>query len=197
MEKKRKLPKLPQLLGRKIYKTGQTRGADDDVIYQNRVARSSTVLIPYSSWTYPFKLPTGESEFENGFIVLISPSEYFDTKHFDKKLETEGLKIGNNALVFYETREQWDKYNPENIKWQPAQNRTAPLDGNYVARVPATTSVDGGEKILHGFTTTASKGAGIRVFEYASKKQTNNAESSLKRYFGCVMMQLLSPQRMT
>jgi hypothetical protein len=42
-----KLPKLPQLLERKIYKTGQTRGADDDVIYQNRVGRNSTVLIPY------------------------------------------------------------------------------------------------------------------------------------------------------
>lgn len=49
MAKTRKLPKLPQLLDRKIYKTGQTRGADDDVIYQNRVARNSTVLIPYSS----------------------------------------------------------------------------------------------------------------------------------------------------
>ena len=40
-------PKLPNLLGRKISKTGQTRGADDDVIYQNRVNRSNTVLIPY------------------------------------------------------------------------------------------------------------------------------------------------------
>ena len=39
------LPRLPQLLGRKIYKTGQTRGADDDVIFQNRVGRNSTVLI--------------------------------------------------------------------------------------------------------------------------------------------------------
>lgn len=28
---------LPKLLKTKIYKTGQTRGADDDSIYQNRV----------------------------------------------------------------------------------------------------------------------------------------------------------------
>lgn len=27
----------PKLVQTKIYKTGQTRGADDDVIYQNRV----------------------------------------------------------------------------------------------------------------------------------------------------------------
>lgn len=26
-------PKLPKLLDRKFYKTGQTRGADDDVIF--------------------------------------------------------------------------------------------------------------------------------------------------------------------
>ena len=39
--------KLPRLIESKIYKTGQTRGADDDVIYQNRVNRNSTVLIPY------------------------------------------------------------------------------------------------------------------------------------------------------
>jgi hypothetical protein len=42
------LPKLPSLLERKIYKTGQTRGADDGVIYQNRVSRNSTLLIPYA-----------------------------------------------------------------------------------------------------------------------------------------------------
>ena len=41
------LPKLPQLLEQKLSKTGQTRGADDDVIFQNRVSRSNTVLIPF------------------------------------------------------------------------------------------------------------------------------------------------------
>ena len=45
-----RIPKLPQLLDRKIYKSGQTRGADDDEIYQNRVGRTSTVLIPYHFW---------------------------------------------------------------------------------------------------------------------------------------------------
>ena len=48
MSKKVKTPRIPALLDRKIYKTGQTRGADDDVIYQNRVGRNSTVLIPYA-----------------------------------------------------------------------------------------------------------------------------------------------------
>lgn len=45
----KKLPKLPELLERKISKTGQTRGADDDVIFQNRVSRSpqSDEKLPY------------------------------------------------------------------------------------------------------------------------------------------------------
>ncbi len=180
---KKQIPKLPQLLHRKIYKTGQTRGADDDVIYQNRVARNSTVLIPYSSWTYPFKLPAGESEFEKGFIVLISPNEYFGAKNIKEQLETKGIKIGLNALVFYETREQWEKHNPEKLKWQLAKKRTAPLGGKYVARIPATTATDSGEKIVRGFTTTSSKGAGIRVFEYASAKTNKQCRDQLEALF--------------
>jgi hypothetical protein len=76
---KTKIPKLPQLLDRKIYKTGQTRGADDDVIYQNRVGRNSTVLIPFQFWNESFLFPDNETKFEKGFIVLISPSTYFGT----------------------------------------------------------------------------------------------------------------------
>jgi len=72
-------PKLPTLLNRKIYKTGQTRGANDDEIYQNRVLRNSTVLIPFSVWKNGFTFPD-DGKFENGFIVLIPPEEYFKTE---------------------------------------------------------------------------------------------------------------------
>ncbi len=34
----------PKPVSVKMYKTGQTRGADDDVIFQNRVSRSSTLV---------------------------------------------------------------------------------------------------------------------------------------------------------
>ena len=67
-------PSIPNFLNRKIYKTGQTRGADDDQIFQNRVNRNSTVLIPFNIWE---KIPTvRDIEYENEFIVLISPNEY-------------------------------------------------------------------------------------------------------------------------
>ena len=66
----------PKPVSVKMYKTGQTRGADDDVIFQNRVARSSTVLIPYEEYNkfYDFISTDG---FENGFIVLIKPETFF------------------------------------------------------------------------------------------------------------------------
>ena len=61
----------------KLYKTGQTRGADDDVIYQNRVKRNSTVLIPYSEYEQCKNAPTQNGKYENGFIVLIKPEDFF------------------------------------------------------------------------------------------------------------------------
>jgi hypothetical protein len=60
-------PKLPQLLERKTYKTGQTRGADDE-IYQNRVSRTSTALIPFSVWTQYFKQEKVGRIFEKGAL---------------------------------------------------------------------------------------------------------------------------------
>lgn len=167
--KKTRLPKLPQLLDRKIYKTGQTRGADDDEIYQNRVSRNSTALIPFSVWIKCQSLLSQVDIFENGYIVLIPPSIFF-AKDAKDLIEASGLVIGENALVFYETREQWTQYDPTKIGWKPAQQRTTPLNGQYVARISATTAAENGGKIVHGFNSTTNKGAGIRVYEYASSK---------------------------
>ncbi len=174
-----RLPNLPKLLDRKIYKTGQTRGADDDVIYQNRVGRNSTVLIPYSFWDKRF-LSVG---FENGFIVLISPTIYFSERDIDKKLKSHGLVLGKNLLVFYETRQQWEENDPDKLKWTPAKSRVEPLKGQYVARVPATTSLENGGQIRRGFNDTSIKGAGIRVFEYASSTVIKDSRLQLEALF--------------
>jgi hypothetical protein len=162
-------PKLPKLLETKIYKTGQSRGADDDDIIQNRVKRNSTVLIPYQ-YTAPIIYPEGEDSFEKGFIVLITPETYFSDQDIDDSLKKRSLGLGKNCLIFYETRHDWDKYNPEKLNWEPAQSRKAPLGGSYVARVPATTALKSGGKIIRGFTTTRNKGAGISLYEYANSE---------------------------
>ena len=176
-------PRLPGLLKTKIYKTGQTRGADDDSIYQNRVSRASTVLIPYQLWDQVSRPPRGESSFSNGFIVLISPSDYFRTTNILHELEQECLVLGQNAVIFFETRSDWDAYNPNDRNWKAADNRTAPLGGEYVARIPGTTATAKSEKISDGFSSTGRKGAGIRLFEYASQSIIRECRVQLEALF--------------
>ncbi|MEY4659851.1 MAG: hypothetical protein RJB36_1617 [Bacteroidota bacterium] len=174
--------RLPRLLQRKIYKTGQTRGADDDVIYQNRVNRNSTVLIPLAFYDACRTNPVVNGEYENGFIVLVKPEDYFDNVDAQTFMQNNGLALGTNSLLFYETRKQWNDYNPDNRDLSPATSRENPLGGHYVARVPSTTrSVD--EKISFGFNTSGLKGAGIRVFEYASSETIKQCQEQLEYVF--------------
>lgn len=171
---------LPSLVHTKISKTGQTRGADDDDIYQNRVKRNSTVLIPYEEYDNCRIAPTNDGIYENGFIVLIKPETFFNTS-ISQKIRIQGLKLGKNMLVFYETRDQWKKHPPLK-SWKVASSRKAPLRGQYIARMPATTSA-GENKIMEGFNTSSLKGAGIRVYEYADSQCIQKCKIQLEFLF--------------
>lgn len=169
-----------KLIKTKIYKTCQTRGADDDVIYQNRVKRNSTVLIPYNEYEACKMAPSVDGKYENGYIVLIRPEDYFMPNAL-VTLKNQGLKLGTNLLVFYETREQWNKYKIKS-GWKPASSRKAPLGGEYVARIPATTA-EGQSKIVQGYNSSSMKGAGIRVYEYADTKTIDLCKLQLEYLF--------------
>lgn len=176
------IPDLPQLLKDKIYKTGQTRGADDDEVYQNRVGRNGTVLIPFPQWEQ-CKVPSpAEPEYENGFIVLIAPALYFGDPDIAETLRAAGLELGRNALVFYERRIDWATHPPDRLGWEPGASRRPPLSGQYVARVAATTAAEGA-KINRGYNATTMKGAGIRVYEYASTKTIVECRLQLEALF--------------
>lgn len=168
---------IPEPVKTKIYKTGQTRGADDDVIFQNRVLRNSTVLIPYEEF-YKFKKLIKADFFVNGYIVLMKPETYFSLSA--SELQEDELTLGKNLLVFYETREQWNNNSPL-PEWKCANSRKAPLGGEYVARVPSTTSEEA-SKIIKGFDSKP-KGAGIRVYEYASNETIENCRKQLELLF--------------
>ncbi|MGD0267389.1 MAG: BstXI family restriction endonuclease [Candidatus Methylomirabilota bacterium] len=163
---------LPGILPRKIYKTSQSRGAELDEIYQNRVLRSSTVLIPLSLWLNGSIKPPAEG-FENGYILITQPSDYVANKD---ELPKE-VCLGRNLLIFYRLRKEWDDYPPGKFNWRPATSRTSfqggnpPLGGHYVARVPSLTRKEA-DQIFQAFTdrNTTGVGAGIRVYEYASTK---------------------------
>ena len=172
-------PALPKLLDRKLYKAGQTRGADDDEIFQNRVLRNSTVLIPYDCWNVCQNPPAGQAAYENGYIILLSPNDYFSRPERAAELTAQGIVLGRNAVVFYETRAQWLANNPEALHWTPATSRLNPLGGQYVARISANTG-EGGERINRAFTTTQNKGAGIRVYEHANTETINKTKLQLE-----------------
>lgn len=179
-------PKLPSLLERKISKTGQTRGADDDVIYQNRVNRCNTVLIPYHQWKNDDTLRKMAADFEQGFIVLINPADYFSMTNACEELKAHGLSLGHNCVVFYETRVDWNANTPDRLGWNYAVSRTDPLGGQYVARVPATTANENSVKINLGYHTQSPKGAGIRLYEYASRLTITKCRNQLEAiYWHC------------
>ena len=68
-------------------------------------------------------------------------------------------------------------------KLKPAVRRIKPLGGEFVARVPATTAIENGEKITYGFNETKNKGAGIRAYEYASTDMIQKTRLQLESIF--------------
>ena len=174
-----RIEQLPNLLKSKIYKTGQTRGADDDQIFQNRVGRNSTVLIPLTVWRNHETVRN--LEYESGYVVLVPPSEFFDGLGSDG-LKELGLELGRNALLFYELRTHWDRWNPEERQMRLPDSRRGPLGGEYVARIANTTS-ENDERINKGYTTTGLKGAGIRLYEYAPTNVIQRARVQLEALF--------------
>lgn len=166
--------RLPDLVKQKLYKTGQTRGAATAEIYQNRVGRNSTVLIPFSHWQ-ACQLPDG-GIYEKGSIVLIAADDYFRDP---SALADAGLVLGRNALVFYARRADWTRWPVDEHGWVPAVSRLDPLGGQFVARVPGTTGADV-PPIREGFTTTAARGAGIRVYEYATTATIGRVRTQLE-----------------
>jgi BstXI-like restriction endonuclease len=170
-----RIPRLPALVERKLYKTGQTRGATKSEIYQNRVGRNSTVLIPFSHWRDCLE----GHEYENGSIVLISPETFFENPD---AVEESQLVVGSDALVFYTSRSEWSRWDPFEQRWTAAKSRLHPLGGEFVARIPGTTS-SGVNPILEGFTSSALRGAGIRVYEYADVSTIVHTKVQLEELF--------------
>lgn len=188
---KTKLEKLPKLIDRKIYKTGQTRGATNQEIYQNRVGRNSTVLFSLNDWKEVLKSVGGAKKYESGYIVLIPPKWYFEDSNAGAKLKKYELTIGENALLFYQRREEWKEYGPDSKYPQSLEGgglisptaRRSPLGGNYLARIHGTTSNEDGGRVDAGYTESKLRGAGIRHYEYASKEMIDSTRIQLEAIF--------------
>ena len=150
---------LPEEIRNKINKTKQTRGAQppDRVIYQNRVNRNGLAVVPYR-----FRNQLHPDGFENGYVIMIRPEEYFSDPGTVRRDFDQSVVVGNNAFVYYDNRAAYREFPPLN-DWRP-RKRGGP--GEVVFRMPATTSTgaDGQAKV-------EGEAQGIRFFEYASSQQ--------------------------
>ena len=178
----RRLQALPRFIGNKITKTGYTRGAAKNTIYQNRVTRNNTVLIPYRFWDRC--KPQSAEFYQNGFIVLVEPSWYFEDDSNHGLLEAQGIHLGANALLLFEHRSDWTDHGPpgrlyNGAKLAVASSRTSPLGGNFLARIHLTVS-DSADQIVNGFNSSDLRGAGIRVYEYASTETIASCKLQLE-----------------
>ena len=55
--------------------------------------------------------------------------------------------------------------------------------GEYIARIPATTANEDGDKIIVGYNSSSLKGAGIRVYEYADTETIGLCKIQLEYAF--------------
>lgn len=170
------LENLPKEIVKKIDKTSMTRGAQpyERVPFENRVRRWNRAVVPYA-----FKGSKPVGGYENGYVVMVRPEEYFDPETKEKKEGFPGdIIIGQNAFIYYDNRKDWNDYPPEKYGWEPCRitldgkevsKRKAGVvdEGHYLVRVPATTTPGPeGERIVKGIPQ------GIRFFEYASQEET-------------------------
>lgn len=170
------LANLPVEIVKKIDKTAMTRGAQPygRVPYQNRVRRWNRAVVPLR-----FRGARPQDGYENGFVIMVRPEEYFDPTTKAKQRDFPiTVVIGQNAFVYYDNRKTWRDYPPQNQGWKPcrvsvdglAARRRDPAgkdEGHYLARVPATTAHgDEGKEVIQGMPQ------GIRFFEFASQETT-------------------------
>ncbi|MBV0901403.1 BstXI family restriction endonuclease [Haloarcula salina] len=170
---------LPEEVYNKLDKTAMTRGAQpkDRVPYQNRVRRWNRAVIPLE-----FKNTSPDGGYDNGYTIMVRPSQYFDEETGEEREDFPGdVNIGDNAFIFYSTRQEWDMFPPKD-DWEPCKyvdsegNEKRSMrgevyhEGEYIARAPATVAE---EKVVRG------EAQGIRFFEYASERDTREAQFQL------------------
>jgi hypothetical protein len=151
---------LPEEIAKKINKTKQTRGAQpyDRVVYQNRVNRNGIAVVPYR---FRNRLP--EEGFENGYVIMVRPEEYFASDGVRRVDFDPLIKIGENAFVYYDNRRSYALF-PPMPSWTP-RKRGGP--GEVVYRMPATTATDRSQAA----SKVEGEPQGIRFFEYASSSE--------------------------
>jgi len=171
---------IPKLASVKIFNSAQTRGANKNSVYLNRVRRSSTAVIKYAQWVkFPiYKRNLANGSFPNGVVVIMSPSEYMLYRH---KMTKYGLALRHNTLILYENSNDFINYPPDKdglvlaksrpvITEDDSGNMSQSLDGDYITRLPQNNcGIEGG--------------VGIPIYEYATEEQTEKCLLQLEALY--------------
>jgi hypothetical protein len=125
-----------KVLRKRIDKTKEARQGDPLIKRRNnRENRSLMKLNTYLRLFYNNDL----EKYTNGYIVYLSPSEYFDSETRDRKVDLEpSLVLGTNCIIYYENNQDFISYSPLERGWlQVVENSTANGDwsGNFAVNI--------------------------------------------------------------
>jgi BstXI restriction endonuclease len=166
------LQNLPEEIRKKIGKAKQTRGAQpyERVVYQSRVNRNGIAVVPYK-----FRGQLHPDGFENGYVIMVRPEEYFSAPRRSARIST--LPCGSGRTPSFTTT-------------AGAVSATSPHWGGgglgpRAGRERSCTDSRRPRRKMRGAAANKVEGEpqGIRFFEYAS---------SLEMYKVCVQLALLA-----
>ena len=118
---------FPKSLEKKLDKTKE--GRQGDPLYKRRNGRHSTRSLMLLT-TFLSLTDNDLKHYNNGYIVILSPEEYFDPKSLQRKEDLdERIVVGENAIVYYQNNDNmWEKYNPLNIEgWEQVVEKSSEI----------------------------------------------------------------------
>lgn len=117
---------FPKSIEKKLDKTKE--GRQGDPLYKRRNPRHTTRSLMLLS-TF-LKLNNEElRKYNNGYIVVLSPEEYFDSDSLERSVNLDKrIQIGVNAIIYYQNERMWEKFNPLNIEgWEQVVEKSSKI----------------------------------------------------------------------
>ncbi len=123
---------------KKLTKTREARQGDP--LYKRRNSRTSRVLIQYEMFK---NLETDHlNKYKKGYVVVLTPKEYFESKDTPKTDLDSRIELGKNAIVYYQLDdEDWDNLPIQNDWIQVVEKSSAKGDwsGHFAVNITNAT----------------------------------------------------------
>jgi len=108
---------MPHKISKRIKKTAEGRSGLE--IYKRRNRRNYRALMQYSTWNR-IMIEKGDSFFdffEEGYIVMITPNEYYANNYPNRSNEVNyKFILGQTGFLYYSSKDELNKYPPQSNK---------------------------------------------------------------------------------